>query len=195
MGSDWTWDGKILTALPTRDAFLPIVSAVLLAGREALSLSELVAAKLPSRSTHAGVIDNTSPGCERYTASMGKRIIAKFSPADPSLSQVVFSPSAAMITKGLETSPASPALSRELSEIKEIISKYFSSEYGFGEIESINFIDGIRIGFADGTTAHMRPSGNAPEFRMYAEADTLEKAVGIIAKKDKIVPKIISDMP
>jgi phosphomannomutase len=194
-GSDWAREGKTLGALPTRDAFLPVVSAILLAEQEGLSLSELIAAKLPSRSTSAGVIDNTSPGCERYTASMGKQLVAKFSPDDPSLSQVDFSPSGAMVTRGLETSLASPETGRELVEIKEIIRKYFAKEDGFGEIESVNFIDGIRIGFADGHIAHMRPSGNAPEFRMYAEADTLEKAVEMVEKKNQVVPRIIADMP
>jgi phosphomannomutase len=194
-GSDWTRGGKMLGALPTRDAFLPIVSAILLAEQEGLSLSELIAAKLPSRSTSAGVIDNTSSGCERYTASMGKQIVAKFSPEDSSLSQVDFSTSATTATRGLETSTASSEENLELSGIKEIISKYFSKEDGFAEIESVNFIDGIRIGFADGNIAHMRPSGNAPEFRMYAEADTLEKAMEIVEKKNQVVPKIIADMP
>jgi phosphomannomutase len=193
-GSDWTLDGKPLAALPTRDAFLPVVAAILLAGREGLSLSALIAKKLPSRSTNAGVIDNTSPGCEKYTASMGRQIIATFSPADPSLSQVDYSPSAVTVTKGLETSPASSAARKELFEIKEVIGKYFSAEYGFAEIESVNFIDGIRIGFADGNIAHMRPSGNAPEFRIYAEADTLEKAMDIVEKKDQVIPKIIAGM-
>jgi phosphomannomutase len=193
-GSDWTMNGNSLAALPTRDAFLPAVAAILLAGREGLSLSALIAEKLPSRSTNAGVIDNTSRGCEKYTASMGKQIIATFSPADPDLSQVDYSPSAITVTKGLETSPVSSELGIELLEIKEVIGKYFSAECGFSEIESVNFIDGIRIGFADGNIAHMRPSGNAPEFRIYAEADTLAEAMEIVEKKDQVIPKIIADM-
>ena len=36
--------------------------------------------------------------------------------------------------------------------------------------------DGLRVTFADQTVIHLRPSGNAPEFRCYAEADTAEQA-------------------
>ena len=182
-------------SLPSRDAFLPIVSAILLAEREGLSLSGLIAAKLPSRSTNAGVIDNSSPGCESYTAAMGRELIARLSPADQTLSEVTFATSETTVARGQETGSATAAEEKELFEIKETISKYFSPEQGFGEILTVNFIDGIRIGFADGTIAHMRPSGNAPEFRMYAEADTLERAVEMVERKDRIVPAIIADMP
>lgn len=40
----------------------------------------------------------------------------------------------------------------------------------------IDLTDGLRTTFADGTVIHLRPSGNAPEFRCYAEADTPEQA-------------------
>ncbi len=194
-GSDWTWETNTLRALPTRDALLPIVAAILFAEQEGLPLSELIAAQLPSRSTSAGVIDNSSSGCEKYTASMGKQIVAQFSPDDPSLSQVDFTPDGVVATRGLETVPVSSEIMDKFLKIKEKIRKYFSEEDGFAEVESVNFIDGIRIGFADGNIAHMRPSGNAPEFRMYAEADTLEKAVEIVEKRNQVVPKIIADMP
>ncbi|MDH3263516.1 MAG: phosphomannomutase [Paracoccaceae bacterium] len=36
--------------------------------------------------------------------------------------------------------------------------------------------DGLRIRLCDGRILHLRPSGNAPEFRVYAEADSREAA-------------------
>ncbi|MDF0601678.1 phosphomannomutase [Psychromarinibacter sp. C21-152] len=36
--------------------------------------------------------------------------------------------------------------------------------------------DGLRVTFATGDIVHLRPSGNAPEFRCYAEADSPERA-------------------
>jgi len=65
---------------------------------------------------------------------------------------------------------------------------------GFGEIININFIDGIRIEFSSGDVAHMRPSGNAPEFRMYATSNTKERAEEIVSLRNKIVPRIVADM-
>lgn len=47
------------------------------------------------------------------------------------------------------------------------------------EAESIGFqseIDGLRWQFETGNVVHLRPSGNAPEFRCYTEASTVEQA-------------------
>jgi phosphomannomutase len=45
-----------------------------------------------------------------------------------------------------------------------------------GEIVSVNTVDGLRLTFTNGDIVHLRPSGNAPELRCYAEADTAERA-------------------
>jgi len=41
--------------------------------------------------------------------------------------------------------------------------------------------DGLRVTFEGGGVIHMRPSGNAPEFRCYAEASTPALAKGYVA--------------
>lgn len=45
-----------------------------------------------------------------------------------------------------------------------------------GEVTNIDQTDGLRVTFSSGDIVHLRPSGNAPELRCYAEADTAEKA-------------------
>jgi phosphomannomutase len=45
-----------------------------------------------------------------------------------------------------------------------------------GEVLSVNTVDGLRLNFTNGDIVHLRPSGNAPELRCYAEADTAERA-------------------
>ena len=45
-----------------------------------------------------------------------------------------------------------------------------------GRVASLNRTDGLRIIFANEEIIHLRPSGNAPEFRCYAEATTDERA-------------------
>jgi len=45
-----------------------------------------------------------------------------------------------------------------------------------GAVLSMNQTDGLRVTFANGDIVHLRPSGNAPELRCYAEADTAERA-------------------
>ena len=44
------------------------------------------------------------------------------------------------------------------------------------EAAALDETDGLRITLADGDILHLRPSGNAPELRCYAEADSQDKA-------------------
>lgn len=48
-----------------------------------------------------------------------------------------------------------------------------------GEIAHIDTLDGLRVTFANGDIVHLRPSGNAPELRCYAEADQAAVARGL----------------
>ena len=50
-----------------------------------------------------------------------------------------------------------------------------------GQVVSLNRTDGLRITFANDEIIHLRPSGNAPEFRCYAEAATDARAREITA--------------
>ena len=45
-----------------------------------------------------------------------------------------------------------------------------------GNFASVDFKDGLRVTFSNGDIVHLRPSGNAPELRCYAESDTQDKA-------------------
>jgi phosphomannomutase len=45
-----------------------------------------------------------------------------------------------------------------------------------GVPEAIDTTDGLRITFRNAEVIHLRPSGNAPEFRCYNEADSAERA-------------------
>ncbi|MBU1084104.1 MAG: hypothetical protein KKG84_03315, partial [Candidatus Omnitrophica bacterium] len=178
LGSDWNIGGKKIKALPTRDAVLPLAAVMMQAIKEKKTVSELITSSLPARYTHADVIDDRTEGCGEYTAEMGKKIIAMFLPADGKIKEVFYDKGKREPGKGLE-------------KIKAAAERYFGKDKGFDEIASMNFIDGVRITFKDGTVAHLRPSGNAPEFRLYATADTLEKAEEIVRKRTIILPEII----
>jgi phosphomannomutase len=52
----------------------------------------------------------------------------------------------------------------------------------FGPVERTDQTDGLRIYFRGGDVIHLRPSGNADEFRIYACADTPERARQIAAR-------------
>jgi len=45
-----------------------------------------------------------------------------------------------------------------------------------GTLAGKDLTDGLRLIFDNGEIVHLRPSGNAPELRCYAEADTMERA-------------------
>lgn len=190
LGSDWKFDSRELKALPTRDAVLPIIAALAMAVEKKTPVSELAGSVLPNRYTHAGVVDNNTPLCGDYTADAGKAIIRKFSPREPGVKEVVFTEEGVEIDgrKAGETS------GKDLLQVKEKLSRYFNETSGFTAIKSINFIDGIRVVFEGGDVAHIRPSGNAPEFRLYATADTRERAGEIVRYREILVPAILKDM-
>lgn len=52
----------------------------------------------------------------------------------------------------------------------------------FGAIARVDRTDGLRVYFAGGDILHLRPSGNADEFRVYACADSPERAREIAAR-------------
>lgn len=57
---------------------------------------------------------------------------------------------------------------------------FFSSSLGFGALLGRDETDGLRLQFSNGDVAHIRPSGNAEELRLYAVADTQARADEII---------------
>lgn len=58
-----------------------------------------------------------------------------------------------------------------------------------GRLARIDQTDGLRATLADGTVVHLRPSGNAPEFRVYAEADSPAAATRIMDSALTLVRK------
>lgn len=52
----------------------------------------------------------------------------------------------------------------------------------FGAISKVDLTDGLRVTFDNGDIVHLRPSGNAPEMRVYSEAKTERLALEVIAR-------------
>ena len=82
----------------------------------------------------------------------------------------------------------------ESKKIVEMFTDAPSIEKAFGEalgkVESINNTDGLRITFESQEVVHMRPSGNAPEFRCYNEAGTLKRVEEIQQSSMNILLKL-----
>ena len=64
---------------------------------------------------------------------------------------------------------------------RDELSRFFTPALGFGAITDIDTLDGLRIYFDNGDIAHIRPSGNAPQLRIYAVANTRARADAIVA--------------
>jgi phosphomannomutase len=58
--------------------------------------------------------------------------------------------------------------------------EFFTPALGFDEILRINVLDGVRIYFHNRDVAHIRPSGNAPQLRIYANSDSQARADQIV---------------
>lgn len=178
LGSNWNIKNHTLELLPTRDPILPLLITIIFAIEEGVTLSSLISTKIPHRFIIANTIDNKTKGCESYTASLGKIIMNFFSPKGSNIKEIDFATDT----------------SEEAKSIKLRLESYFNKSLGYSSIASINYIDGVRISFSNGDVAHLRPSSNAPEFRLYATADTEERANKILADRFVVIPRIISDI-
>jgi len=61
--------------------------------------------------------------------------------------------------------------SRDKAAVEAVFGRHF------GPVACIDATDGVRITFQNQEIVHLRPSGNAPEFRCYNEADTETRAM------------------
>ncbi|HIE47406.1 TPA: hypothetical protein EYP84_00765 [Candidatus Bipolaricaulota bacterium] len=137
-----------------------------------MTLFELIA-QLPSRYTHA---DRKKD----FPIERSRAIIETLSPSEHAgVKQVEFTDGQAVVTfTSGETREFGPG--SEFLKIRDALSAFFTADDGFTAITGINYIDGVRIYFSNGDISHLRPSGNAPEFRNYAIANTPERARKIV---------------
>ena len=168
-GSDIERNGRVLKALPTRDAFLPILCTLFSAQESALSLTERFA-QLPRRFSRAALL-------KEFPRPVSMRIMQRFSPADLRIRDVSFASgkSTALDQEGVELQ-VSEGESERIDTIRDDLEGFFTRDLGFSSIARLNFTDGVRITFDNADVAHFRPSGNADELRMYAVADTLARS-------------------
>ena len=171
-GSQIVRQGHKLTALPTRDAILPILGVLFSAVENQLTLSQLFD-RLPRRFSKASLLRN-------FPRPVSLRIVQRFSPSDAAIADVFFSGQTLTLQDAQgKTLSGEVALRQSLLDIRRQLSAYFTDGDGFTEVVSLNYIDGVRIYFANGEVAHIRPSGNADELRIYAVADTQARAEDI----------------
>jgi phosphomannomutase len=137
LGGDVTNESGMLSALPTRDAVVPLLATLVMAKRQGMTVSELVAS-LPAR----------------YTASDRLQEIGQDNSGP------------------LLTSLAGDAAAR----------RDFLGTLGLSPAGEPDTSDGVRMPIEGDEILHLRPSGNAPELRCYAEAASPDRARALVAQ-------------
>lgn len=180
--------GRTLSPLPTRDAVLPLLAALAAARERGCPLVELFA-RLPQRRSRASLIRD-------FPRPASAAMMRRFSPSDEKVREVTFDPLSVIALIGEDGGEIAPSASAtsELGRIREELQRLFTPELGFSPVGGINWIDGVRVLFSDGEVAHVRPSGNADELRIYAVADDQERADAIaragVAEPDGILRRM-----
>jgi phosphomannomutase len=173
-GSDFVREDKKISALPTRDALLPILAALVAAREQHSTLCALLDA-LPERYGRSALLKN-------FPRATALRIVRMSSPEDSRLLTVRFAQDSvhAMDAANQALTLTAGAAAR-LLELRARLTAFFPAGRGFAQIAALNTTDGVRIQFTNGDVAHVRPSGNADELRIYAFADTQTRAAEIAA--------------
>lgn len=173
-GSAFQREGSTLDALPTRDAVLPLLCALFSAHEKRLSLGELFA-KLPRRFSRAALL-------KQFPREIAVRIVNRFSLEDQQISEVHFNGSALELLDGdRRPSEATEVRVTNALGVRSKLAGFFNAANGFDEIIRLNYTDGVRITFGNNDVAHLRPSGNADELRIYAVSDSEKRAEEITA--------------
>jgi phosphomannomutase len=172
VGSRLELEGGTLEPLPTRDAALPLLAALHAARRDGISLVELFG-RLPARFSRAALLD-------QVPRPRSLAVLEAFGPGDPALRGVRWEEDGIVVVP--REGPERPAAGTEAARLHELRRRLTAhlAPAGLGELRALDALDGLRLSVAGGEVAHVRPSGNAPQLRIYATADTPERARAIV---------------
>jgi phosphomannomutase len=174
IGSDIVLAAGTLRALPTRDSTLPILANLFAATERKSGLADLWDL-LPARFGCAGLLDN-------FPVAASQAILAKLIPPSGVI-EVEFDAAGVVLDcsdTGSTPAPLAASKTKDWQQSKAALSRFLTPAHGFDDIARINVLDGVRIYFRNGDVAHVRPSGNAPQLRLYANSDSQARAEQIV---------------
>ncbi|MGE5305038.1 MAG: phosphomannomutase [Alphaproteobacteria bacterium] len=174
-GSDIALTSGTLSALPTRDSTLPILANLFAAVQGRVALAPLWS-RLPLRFGRAGLLDNVP-------VTVSRAILAALI-APGNVIEVEFDGAGHVIDRrrpDVIAAPLAEPARAEWQQRKAMLARFFTPALGFDAITRINVLDGVRVYFRNGDVAHVRPSGNAPQLRIYANSDSQARADEIVA--------------
>jgi len=149
---------RTLPALPTRDALLPMIAVMVMVREQKMCVVDLLK-KLPKRFT-------LSDRLKEFPTEVSKAKLAEI--REKKLGTKLFGSLTAKPSKFKPKDGPAP--------------KPFH-----GEVVSIDETDGYRMEFDSGDIVHLRPSGNAPEFRCYVETESKDRSAELLAGCMKIM--------
>ncbi len=174
LGSALGFGREVMSALPTRDSTLPILANLLAAVEQRIGLADLWN-RLPARFGRSGLIDDVP-------VAVSTAVLAHLVPPGGTI-EVDFDDAGQVVERrppdGGPMPLAEPAAGVWRAS-KATLARFFTPALGFDEIVRINVLDGVRVYFRSGDVAHIRPSGNAPQLRIYANAGSQERADRIV---------------
>ena len=149
---------RTLPALPTRDALLPMIAVMVMVREQKMCVVDLLK-KLPKRFT-------VSDRLKEFPTEVSKAKLAEI--REKKLGAKLF---------GSLTAKPSKFKPKDGPDPKPF----------HGEVVSIDETDGYRMEFDSGDIVHLRPSGNAPEFRCYVETEGKDRSAELLAGCMKIM--------
>jgi phosphomannomutase len=173
-GSDIPLSAGTLITLPTRDSTLPIVANLFRAVEQRIGLAALWN-RLPGRFGRAGLLDNVP-------VAVSQAILTHLIPPGDVI-EVEFDGTGRVFDRSRPDAvptPLAEAASADWQRCQAMLTRFFTPALGFDDIVRINVLDGVRVYFRNGDVAHIRPSGNAPQLRIYANSDSQARADQIV---------------
>jgi phosphomannomutase len=167
--------GGTIAPLPTRDAMLPLLSVLCASLGAGVELPALLD-RLPRRFGRSAVMRD-------FPIDAAREIVRWLSPSDPSILGARFEDGQTLVQDGQDAERqvgAGDEPGTELEGIHARVGRYFTEDDGFPELRKVSWRDGVRLTFGNNDVVHFRPSGNAPEMRLYVNADSESRAARIV---------------
>ena len=171
---------RMLKALPTRDALLPMIAVMVKVHDEKCCVVDLLR-KLPKRFT-------VSDRLKEFPTEISKAKLAEI--RDQKLGEKLFGE---LTKKPLKFAKSGAVPTSNKTAAASASNKTAAASADDkpaplqGKIVNLNEVDGYRMEFDSGDIIHLRPSGNAPEFRCYVETETRERSAELLADCLKIM--------